>query len=490
MINDPKKILELVRQGKLVEASFLYDGSFTKFEQDTSYLKFGVQLFFELGRRERCLDLLDRMSRLSPIEPEAALFVLKSYEQLNATAELASTADFFSKTFSQNIHFLSEYARILQTMGDFEKSSRIFEKILKQFGDDAQIYRMHMISVHGSDLKYSAIKNMEKLWKKTSLSIIDRINLGFALGKVFDDRGDYQKAVHFFKIANDAQAEQYPYDFDERVSEAKMFLEAQKEVPKLQASSPAEFTPIFITGMPRSGTTLIETKLLQSGGFETVGESSIAHRAAYKFFGKGKELIGIKDASPERIKDFGNYCNFQMRLRAQKFSPAILDKSMRNFLVAGYLISGLPGARIFFINRNPLDIAQSLYRNYFKLGSHRYSNRTENIAKEIALYDAVTERFFKAYEGDISQVSYENFVTDPSGSVSDIKDWIGINDKAKNLETEIEKKSIKTLSMYQARQPVHTGRISAWRRYQEIFTNFPEAYETARSGIEEKLKLS
>ena len=179
-----------------------------------------------------------------------------------------------------------------------------------------------------------------------------------------------------------------------------------------------------------------------------------------------------------------------MRLRAQKFSPAILDKSMRNFLVAGYLISGLPGARIFFINRNPLDIAQSLYRNYFKLGSNRYSNRTENIAKEIALYDAVTERFFKAYEWDISQVSYENFVTDPSGSVSDIKDWIGINDKAKNLETEIEKKSIKTLSMYQARQPVHTGRISAWRRYQEIFTNFPEAYETARSGIEEKLKLS
>ena len=79
MINDPKKILELVRQGKLVEASFLYDGSFTKFEQDTSYLKFGVQLFFELGRRERCLDLLDRISRLSPIEPEAALFVLKSY---------------------------------------------------------------------------------------------------------------------------------------------------------------------------------------------------------------------------------------------------------------------------------------------------------------------------------------------------------------------------------------------------------------------------
>ena len=74
MINDPKKILELVRQGKLVEAAFLYDVSFTKFEQNTSYLKFGVQLFFELGRRERCLHLLDRMSRLSPIEPEAALF--------------------------------------------------------------------------------------------------------------------------------------------------------------------------------------------------------------------------------------------------------------------------------------------------------------------------------------------------------------------------------------------------------------------------------
>jgi hypothetical protein len=137
-----------------------------------------------------------------------------------------------------------------------------------------------------------------------------------------------------------------------------------------------------------------------------------------------------------------------------------------------------------------LDIAQSLYRNYFKLGSHRDSNRTENIAKEIALYDAVTERFFKAHEEHISQVSYENFVTDPSGFISQVKDWIDINDKAQNLETEIEKKSIKTLSMYQARQPVHTGRISAWRRYQEIFTNFSEAHETARSGVEEKLKLS
>ena len=488
MINDPKKILELVRQGKLVEASFLYDSSFAKFERDTSYLKLGVQLFFELGRRERCLDLLDRMSRLSPTQPEVALFVLKIYEQLNATAELASTADFFSKTFPQNIHFQSEYARILQTTGDFEKSSRIFEKILKQFGDDAQIYRMLMISVHGGDLKSSFIKGMEKLWQKTSLSVTDRINLGFALGKIFDDRGDYQKAGHFFKIANDAQANLYPYDFDERVSEAKMFLKAQKGAHKLQASSPTEFTPVFITGMPRSGTTLIETKLLQSGGFQSVGESSIVHRAAYKFFAQENKLIGVEEAPTEASNAFRKYCESQFRLRVPEVSLAILDKSMRNFLVAGYIVSNLPGARIFFINRDTLDIAQSLYRNFFQLGSHRYANHIENIAKEIAIYDVLTAKFLNALGSNIMRVSYERFVTEPQHTISMMKNFVGIKDEIQSLTVSSDQQAIKTLSVYQARQPLHTGRIAAWMKYQDIFQDFPDIYETARSSVDLRLQ--
>ena len=488
MINDPKKILELVRQGKLVEASFLYDGSFAKFERDTSYLKFGVQLFFELGRRERCLDLIDRISRLSPIEPEAALFVMKSYEQLNATAELVSTADLFAQIFPQNIHIQSECARILQTMGDFEKSSKIFEKILKQFGDDAQIYRMHMISVHGGDLKSSFIKGMEKLWRKTSLSVTDRINLGFALGKVFDDRGDYQKAGHFFKIANDAQANQYPYDFDKRISEAKMFLEAQKGAHKLQASSAAEFTPVFITGMPRSGTTVIETKLLQSGGFETVGEASIAFSAAYRFFKNKETLLSADQNSIERLSGFAKYYCSQVKMRLQEISPFILDKSMRNFMIIGYLLASLPQAKFVLVRRDPADIAQSLYRNFFQLGSHRYSNNVVHIANEIALHEAVTKQFIDWIEDDLFEVRYENFVQDPKHELCKIRDFIGDRSEAVSDSRNLQRSAIQTLSLHQARQPVHSGRISAWEKYSDVLMGFDDHLKTSRQNVQSVFK--
>lgn len=487
MTNDPSKIVELARRGKFLEASFLYDGSFASYAQDANFLKFGVKLYFELAHRERCLDLLANLSRLSSIEPEVALFVMQSYEQLNATAELILAAEKFARIFPNSIHIQSEYARILQTTGDFEESSRVFERILNQFGDDAQIFRMHMISVHGSDLKYSVIKGMEKLWKKTNLSITDRINLGFALGKIFDDRGDYQKAGNFFKIANDAQANQFPYDFDERVSEAKMLLEAQKGAQILKTSPPAEFTPVFITGIPRSGTTVIESKLSQSGGFESVGESSTALRATYKFFSRGSELISIKDADSEASNAFRRYCFDQLRLKVSKRSPIILDKSMRSFLVTGYIVSTLPNSRVFFIDRNPMDIAQSLYRNFFQLGSHRYSNRIEDIAKEIAIYDVVTHRFFQSLNESISRVHYERFVGDPSSTINEMKNFIGINAKNEIIDVSNERLAIKTLSVFQARQPLHTGRIAAWTKYQDIFQDFPDIYEAARSSVDLRL---
>ncbi len=460
---DPARAAEIYRQAGLarhgiVEAEIL-----------------AVRAAFARPDRAACLGHLDRLHALAPTTPKVALFCARTYERLNRIDDALRVLKAAAAANPASVALSAEIGRCLQVTGAFDEAARLFARLMRKPPVDPQLYRIALATQTVTSRKAPLLKAMKTAWSRKDLPDAGRVQLGFALGKALHDLGDIDGAWSYLTVANRRQAGLHPYDAAASTQEAEAFLAAQDRVrPDLMGSS--DFAPVFVSGMARSGTTLIESRLSGHGEIDSAGELSASLAEAYRLLARDGNPTSMGDLDPETVQAYAARYEALGRRGFDAAAPHVIDKSIKSFLVFGYLFHAFPRARAIVVQRDARDIAISLYRNYFELGTHRYANDFASIAAEIRIFRQAIAHWTRLFPDRILQVRYEDFATDPEAEARRMLDFLGLPWQDAVLAPPAIGAAIRTLSVSQARETVHRGRVEAWRRYEHHLGPFHEAW--------------
>ena len=302
-----------------------------------------------------------------------------------------------------------------------------------------------------------------------SVSKDQRCQAAFALAKGYDNDGDHEQAFRWYRKGNDLRPD---IDFspiknrefcDTSIAEFDADMLASQADPK-----PTGPTPIFIVGMPRAGSTLIEQILashsLIEGTMELMTLPNLERTiriAGGKKFNKGYPQ-SLRKLQSKELAAFGQaYLDETAIYRSSK--PYFIDKLPPNFERVGLIHKILPQAIIIDARRHPLDCGLSAYTQHFA-GGHEYSYKLEHIGHYFNGYLRFMDHWDKVLPGKVKLVQYENMVRDTENSVREILDHIGVDFEESCLRFFENKRAVKTASSEQVRQPIYTASVGRWRK--------------------------
>jgi tetratricopeptide (TPR) repeat protein len=304
----------------------------------------------------------------------------------------------------------------------------------------------------------------------------------YALAKELEDLGRYEEAVAALDTGARAYRSTLDYDSDIELS-AHEGIRSVFSSETLDALAPGyhEEQPVFIVGMPRSGTTLVERILSGHSQLVSIGEFTEFPR----LYGMRLREQFARDAtrSPSEVSlaiDFAalgkSYCQAARELAGE--SPGFVDKLPYNFLYCGYILAALPNAKLIHLTRHPLDTCYAVYKTLF-FGAYSFSYDLDELASYYISYRRHMAHWHAVMPGRILDVSYEALVREPETQVRGIIDWCGLPWEASVLDFHRQEGPSMTASAMQVRQPVYTDSIDSWRRAEARFAPLKARLEAA-----------
>ncbi len=302
-----------------------------------------------------------------------------------------------------------------------------------------------------------------------SLPVDDRIDLHFALGKALDDIGDYPRAFDHFRQGNALKRLMVAYDEDlafARLHRIRGALSADV-IGRLSGLGLPSARPIFIVGMPRSGTTLIEQSLASHPEIAAPGELDAFERSLTARF--GARFPGpLSEADAEDIGGLGAAYLAQLEAEAALLgrprAPRIIDKMPNNFVYAGMIHLALPQARIIRVRRDPVDTCMSCYSKLF-VDSQLFAWDLGELGRYWRAAEHHMDYWRRVLPPEIYlEVDYEAVVADLEGQVRRILAHCGLDWHPACLDFHRTVRPVRTASWEQVRRPLYADSVGRWRR--------------------------
>ncbi|RUU11988.1 sulfotransferase family protein [Mesorhizobium sp. USDA-HM6] len=310
---------------------------------------------------------------------------------------------------------------------------------------------------------------MEAEHAKAPQDSLARMQLSFGLGKANDDLKDYGRAFDYFAEGNAIRRKGIDYDpvrtRDEFEAMKAVFDKAFFE--KHRPSDISDDTPIFVVGMPRSGTTLVEQIIASHPQVFGAGELSILKTAVGKQFPMsmpGGFPWGIADMPDKAFAEAGQAYLDMLHSRYPGFRH-VTDKMPGNFLLVGFLHMMLPKAKIVHCARDAAATCLSIFKVHFRGDSHRYGYDLGELADFHNLYTDIMAHWHKVLPGIVHDVRYEDFVADQEGQTRALMAHLGLPWDDKVLSFHETDRPVRTASAAQVRQPMYQGSVDLWKRY-------------------------
>jgi tetratricopeptide (TPR) repeat protein len=318
-----------------------------------------------------------------------------------------------------------------------------------------------------------SLLRMEAAMEHVDDLVIEKVlPMRFALGKTYDGLQEYDKAFHHFVEGCRIQRALVTYDadeFDKVCASIKSYFSREK-IDHLRGAGDPSDVPIFILGMPRSGTTLVETIISNHPDVYAAGELSDLHSIASQpnlDAEPSKYPSSLNKLTQDDLSAMG--ARYVDGLRSRENSARhITDKNMFTFMAIGLIHLILPNAKIIHVKRNPLDTCLSIFTQLFNGNAQAYSYDLTEIGGYYINYARLMEHWHSVLpDNAFYEMQYEELVTDNEVQVRRLIDYCGLEWDDACMESHKSSRSVKTASITQVRQPVYTSSVGRWRNYEK-----------------------
>ncbi len=355
-------------------------------------------------------------------------------------------------------------------MGQFDRAlERLRTLLSRQPGAYAAAWLLARFKSHAADGPDSKLieRSMEHAHHEPEHPLA--YHAFFAWGKVLEDRYEYDRAWAAFErgqalrphTSTNAETEQRQY--------MRLILEAvdHRFIERHRFLHPGPVNPIYIVGMPRSGTTLVEQMLSAHPAITGGGEMTALHNCFRHALGLpdlGQLPFVLNPLSPVAWKKLRADVD-QLHAASAHGKPNLTDKMPTNFMFLGLLHALSPNARIIHVMRDARDTCVSCYTTLFRT-SHKFATNLEHLGHYYRMYETLMEHWRQQLPPDmLIEIRYESLVRNPREALVRLLDALGLPFEEACLKPEQTGHRIKTASVYQARQPIRTDSVARWQRY-------------------------
>jgi len=473
---------------------------------DVAAIRMLAELGARLGRYEDAEKLLARALELAPGFDMARHNYAAVLQRQNKLSEALSQAGMLLERAPQNPGYRNLKAAILARMGENDQAAEIYAGMLKQYPEQPKAWMSygHTLKTIGrrdesiaayrksiaqmpwlgeswwslANLKTfrfspEEIAQMRAQLERPDLSDEDRLHLEFALGKALEDEGEYAKSFDCYAKANAIRRAQLGYD----AGEVSDLVRRLKHVctPEFfrarQGSGAAAPDPIFIVGLPRSGSTLIEQILASHSAVEGTMELPEILSIVRRLGGRKKQ--GEISAYPEILRDLpfdefrklGEEYLERTRVYRKLGRPFFIDKMPNNLFHVGLIRLMLPAARVIDARRHPLGCGFSCFKQHFARGQG-FAYSLEDIGRYYADYVDLMAHYDSVLPGAVHRVVYERLVESPEAEIRRLLAYCGLPFEDGCLRFYENNRAVRTASSEQVRTPIFADGIGQWRHFE------------------------
>ena len=421
-------------------------------------------VFQRLGQSDNAINSYNKAIQHKPDYAEA-------YNNLGIIFQNTNRVDKAIKNYKKAIELEPDYAEAYNNLGTLFQSINQPNKAIKNYKKAIQINPDYAKSHRNLSLlkKYQAndpqIKLMENMLSDSRFGISNKAHLGFALAKAYEDLSEYDKSFKYLKQGNNLRKKELNYDinYDKKLtSKIKEIFSKRNLDINIQDTDDTLKQPIFIVGMPRSGTSLVEqiisshAKVYGAGELETMGQIV-------------KPIISnLNNSAPSKDNIQSIHDEYLDTLTALNVSEKIVtDKMPRNFQWIGFILSAFPNAKIIHLNRNPIAVCWSNYKHYFSSNGNGYTYNLNDLVKFYELYTDLMSFWNERFSDRIYNLCYEDLVENQELETQKLLKFCDLEWDEQCLNFHETKRIVKTASSSQVRKKIYKGSSEAWKKYEK-----------------------
>ena len=424
-----------------------------------------------LNHYEEAIKCYDQALALNPQHAEACNNRGVILQEMNCYAEALTSFDKAIALNPGHAEAVNNRGVVMVNLGNFQEAEKMFLKVL-ELKPDFPAPLFSLVSIRKYDDKDNAeMAAIRTMLGRPGVSLDDKECLYFALGKIYDDCGSYDEAFSWYGLANRLRNQKVVYDPERVRRNTNAILEAfgRNFLAEPFSCGPPSRSPVFVVGMPRSGTTLLTNMLSNHSLVATAGELPAISDFAGRMRSPGEREIhwpqwvtGVEKAAAERLLN-----DYERRLRRDVGMdiPYVIDKNPLNFSNLGLISKLFPNARIIHCTRHPLATGLS---NFFQRFPFRlsYSFNLRNIGHFYGEYARLMDHWRRVLPLKMLEISYEDTVNNTEQVARRALDFLGLEWDARCLAPHTNPCAIESASHWQVRRPIYRQSLSRWRHYE------------------------